>query len=131
EVVVLRRNVRLRPPRPPIAVEPEPKPEPKSEPKSEPATVEAVASARVLTPVSGHNPTPVYPRAARRHHIEGIVMIRVDVDDDGVAIRCAVLTTSGCTLLDDAALRAARQWRFDGGPGVIDLPFRFELVRRS
>ena len=88
-------------------------------------------SARVLTPVSGHNPTPVYPRAARRHHIEGIVMIRVDVDDDGVAIRCAVLTTSGCTLLDDAALRAARQWRFDGGPGVIDLPFRFELVRRS
>lgn len=120
---------------PPVA-KAEPKPDP-APPQPEPAPIDAptppsagasVAQPEVLVPVPGENPSPDYPDGARRRGIEGLVLVRIDVDAAGTAVACTVMTSSGNVLLDDAALRAARRWRFRSGPGVVEQPFRFELT---
>jgi periplasmic protein TonB len=88
----------------------------------------AVAQAEVLVPLAGHNPAPGYPDAARRRRLEGTVVVRIAVDATGAAIACTVAASSGSSLLDDAALAAARRWRFTTGPGTLEQPFRFALT---
>ncbi len=89
---------------------------------------DAPPAAKVLVPVAGLNPSPTYPPSARHQHIEGVVLIRLDVDAAGDVIHCEVSRSSGSRLLDEAALTAARRWHFVGGPGQIEIPFRFELL---
>lgn len=118
---------------PPIAkAEPQPEPAPAkaeaTDAPSRPSAGASVAQPEVLVPVPGENPSPEYPDGARRRGIEGLVLVRIDVDATGAAAACTVLTSSGNVLLDDAALRAARRWRFQSGPGVVEQPFRFELA---
>jgi TonB family protein len=72
--------------------------------------------------------TPVYPRAARLAHIEGVVqLILVIGERDTVADLQAV---SGDPLLVKAAMKAVRQWRFTiggwvGTPREIEVPLTF------
>jgi periplasmic protein TonB len=80
------------------------------------------------------NPPPDYPREARRRGHEGLVMLSVNVGVDGKAHAVEVQETSGFDLLDRAALRAVREWRFDpatrGGTPIemtVEVPVRFEL----
>jgi protein TonB len=54
----------------------------------------------------------MYPTAARRRGIEGRVLLEVAVDADGRAVAVRVAESSGHRLLDEAALRAVRDWRF-------------------
>lgn len=94
-----------------------------------PATAPASLSRpEVPAPLLGHNLPPTYPEAARRRRIEGTVVVRIDVDAGGAAVACAVVSSSGCELLDAAAVAAARRWRFANGPGVLEQPFRFALT---
>ncbi|MBL9077457.1 MAG: TonB family protein [Planctomycetes bacterium] len=93
------------------------------------AAAAAITRPEVPVPLPGHNPSPDYPPAARRRGVEGQVVVRIDVAGDGSVQACTVRISSGSTLLDDAALRAARRWRFTNGPGVVEQPFRFELAR--
>ena len=108
---------------PPPAAEPTP-----TEAPTAPSAGASVAQPEVLVPLPGENPSPDYPEGARRRGIEGLVLVRIDVDAAGAAAACKVMTSSGNVLLDDAALRAARRWRFRSGPGVVEQPFRFELT---
>ncbi|MCI0667730.1 MAG: energy transducer TonB [Methylococcaceae bacterium] len=71
----------------------------------------------VFTPASTNanylnNPKPVYPRAARSRHWEGLVMLRVYVTADGHAGEVSVQRSSGHEVLDESALSAVRRWRF-------------------
>lgn len=100
-------------------------------PAAAPSPQSSVAQPQVLVAIPGQNPTPDYPEGARRRRLEGVVIVRIEVAADGSAGDCVVLTSSGCVLLDDAALRAARRWRFQSGPGVVEQPFRFELLAKS
>jgi len=93
-----------------------------------PSPAPSPARPEVLVPVPGENPSPDYPAGARRRGVEGTVIVRILVAADGLAADCSILTSSGNALLDDAALRAARRWRFQSGPGVVEQPFRFELI---
>ena len=83
--------------------------------------------------VAGNRP-PKYPLAARRHGLEGRVLLRVEVDDAGIAHRVAVTKSSGHKILDEAARLAAGKWQFlpalvGGEPasGAIDVPIVFRL----
>ena len=87
-------------------------------------------SSRTLTARPGDATPPRYPEAARRRGIEGTVLVTVVVGADGIPIQCHVQRSSGSKLLDDAALRAAWSWRFDGGPGSAEIPFVFRLRSR-
>ena len=54
---------------------------------------------------------PVYPAVAQEHHVQGKVTMQVTVGKDGSVIDVKVL--SGPSLLQDAAVEAARKWRFE------------------
>ncbi len=82
----------------------------------------AVGSPResdVSTSDSGHsiayrqNPAPIYPSLARREKQQGLVLLRVEVSEEGVALRVEVEQSSGHRLLDAAALKAVHAWRFE------------------
>ena len=76
--------------------------------------------------------SPEYPLRARRNGIEGTVTLAVEVRADGHAGEISVRKTSGSGMLDDAAVRAVRQWEFapyrEGGRAIartygIDVTF--------
>ena len=81
-----------------------------------------------------HNPTPVYPAAARRTGYEGTVVIRARIQIDGSADRVEIKKSSGYGVLDQAALEAVRKWRFiparRGNEAVVEwveIPWQFKL----
>lgn len=94
---------------------------------------EPVGVTRGVQVVGGNRP-PRYPMAARRQGLEGHVLLRIEVDGTGVATRVTVSKSSGHRVLDDSALRAAKDWRFlpalvDGraASGAVDVPITFRL----
>ncbi len=81
------------------------------------------------TPLTELNSPPGYPARAIRMGLQGTVLLSVEVDAMGWVASCAVQVSSGSSLLDSAAVRAVRKWRFDGGPGAVTLPVQFSLRR--
>lgn len=84
------------------------------------------------------NPAPIYPPAAVRDGVEGIVEIEIAVDASGRPSKVLLAKTSGSALLDEAALSAAKLWRFtpamsSAGPtnSRVVVPVRFALSGRS
>ncbi len=63
-------------------------------------------------PLPGCNTPPAYPWTAWRRGIEGTVTVLLEIDRAGAVTQAHVAVSSGCSLLDDAALQALRQWRF-------------------
>lgn len=87
-------------------------------------------------PAYRSNPAPAYPTQSRRHRQEGAVLLGVEVSSDGRATRVEVEVSSGHSLLDEAALKAVRRWRFEParlGDRPVDsrvqVPIRFQLDR--
>lgn len=81
---------------------------------------------------------PVYPRVAREEGWEGTVIIQVEVQPDGRPAKIRLHTSSGHAILDQAALKAVKQWHFiparDGNIPVRKLakiPIRFELQKQG
>jgi len=60
--------------------------------------------------------TPVYPEAAQRAGLEGIVVLRAYIGEDGRVADLRVV--SGAPILAEAALQAVQQWRYK--PLMID-----------
>jgi len=80
------------------------------------------------------NRPPRYPRLARRRGWEGRVLLEVEVLQDGTVADVVVSETSGYAVLDAAAAKAVRGWRFE--PGIrfgrpvamrVTVPVRFRL----
>jgi protein TonB len=80
------------------------------------------------------NPAPSYPAVARRRGYEGTVLLNVLVDKGGQVAELRVEESSGHAMLDQAALRSVRGWRFE--PAVrgdekvsmwVRVPIRFQL----
>jgi len=59
---------------------------------------------------------PVYPPAAIQRRVEGVVKLRLMVEPDGSVGQ--VYLDSGPPLLVDAAINAARRWRYS--PASVD-----------
>lgn len=95
-------------------------------------TVEYIAPT--ATSSRWHNPAPDYPPTSRKKKEQGVVWISVHIDAKGNLLELTLKQSSGFTRLDQAALRAVRQWRFEpatrqGQPvsAWYDLPVRFSL----
>lgn len=80
-------------------------------------------------------PAPDYPWSARRRGIEGRVVLRLEVDADGLPTGIELVHSSGSDALDQAAITALRQWRLrpalaDGVPvaGRVLVPIVFKLT---
>lgn len=139
EAALAAREDPWPPPRPRpvpiVAATPRPAPIPSPAPTL-PTFIPArlVADARLAPP-------PVYPAAARRRGLEGVVVLIARVGADGALLALEVSESSGWASLDEEALRAVRAWRRgafapatrDGEPmpGEVRLRFRFELTDRA
>jgi periplasmic protein TonB len=82
-------------------------------------------------PVPVKTPPPSYPDQLRRDGVEGTVAVRVQIDEDGNVIDCAV-SKSSHEGFERPALAAVRGWKFKpaskGGKPVkasIIIPMRF------
>jgi protein TonB len=115
---------------------PEPKKVEKKPSPQRPTSVATAKTANVPQPVVIRNTPPVYPETARRAGWEGRVTVRVEVSADGLPMSVALQKSSGYGVLDQAALRAVKGWRFQprtmGGvamAGMVDVPVNFTLSR--
>ena len=63
-------------------------------------------------------PTPAYPAAAKSAHQSGKVGVLVRVRANGTAAATSVYQGSGNPLLDQAAVNAARSWKFSATPSL-------------
>ena len=85
----------------------------------------SAAEARRIT-VS--TPQPDYPYDARRNRIEGRGVFKLVLTKAGEVGSIQVLKSTGSKILDDAAEKALRQWRFK--PGIVqrvNVPINFVL----
>ena len=83
-----------------------------------------------------HTPLPAYPAAAREQRLEGLVVLSVLVGTSGGVVDVSVATSSGSSLLDAAAVGAARKWTFVPArrgsravESVVEVPVKFALSR--
>lgn len=81
------------------------------------------------------NPAPVYPFLSRQRGEEGTVLLKVEVLPTGRSGELIVLSSSGFTLLDEAAAKAVKEWQFKparrGNEPVtvwVEIPVTFQLI---
>lgn len=77
-------------------------------------------------------PAPAFPLEAKKSGLKGTVLLLVEVDEAGRPSSVCIQRTSGYELLDSAALRTVRGWRFEpaqmNGQAVssrAEVPIRF------
>jgi protein TonB len=85
-----------------------------------------------------YSPTPKYPDLARRAGIQGQAVVKALVDIDGSIMDAQILKSSGNQMLDEAALAAARQWKFTPAKQrdkfvrvYVSIPVNFRLTDRG
>lgn len=85
-------------------------------------------------PRGGYQTRPVYPETARRAGVEGITILKFEVQANGGVGAVMVERSAGHQDLDRAAIAAVRRWEFEparrGRQPVaawVTLPVRFEL----
>ncbi|WP_189416820.1 energy transducer TonB [Cellvibrio zantedeschiae] len=121
------------------AIQQEAQPEP-APPVDNPVKSAEPTSAPVVPPQADashlNNPAPVYPTQSRRLREQGTVVLEVLVKADGSLGDLRLKTSSGSDRLDEAALRAVKNWHFvpaKRGSESIDfwyeLPIEFSLNR--
>jgi len=87
-----------------------------------------------LPPQKIYFPSPEYPWKAKRNNWEGTVHLRAEVLPNGKIGEILILDSSGYEILDQAARKAIKTWRFKpalkNGTAVIcykEIPVRFQL----
>ena len=101
----------------PKLVEPEPEREqmetPSIPPPSPPAPAVAPKQAKIDAPPKPHKTIkPDYPKGARQRGEQGDVVLEIRVNAAGIVDRVDIVSPSGFSELDEAAVRAARTARF-------------------
>ncbi|MGB8634216.1 MAG: energy transducer TonB [Rhodanobacteraceae bacterium] len=125
----------LQPPDPPVVMS-EPSPMAKvATPPSPPTAHQSSTNVRPSARISYREKyRPQYPIQAIRMRQEGTVQLKILVSEDGNPLKIQVSHSSGYRSLDQAAIAAARQWKFnparqDGVPrqGWVIIPIEFGL----
>lgn len=81
--------------------------------EEKPAAVEEPEEANsTARPSYGFTPRPGYPAVAIRRGYEGSVLLNVHVLPNGKPEEVTVFKSSGHKVLDNAALKAVKKWRF-------------------
>jgi len=92
------------------------------------------AAIQIARPIYKKNPSPKYPRRARKLGYEGVVILDVQVDENGVVNDLKILESSGHEILDNAAVSSVKRWQFEPGTSNgkkvkmwVKVPIRFQL----
>jgi protein TonB len=90
--------------------------------------------SREARPMYRTNPSPRYPRLARKRGYEGTVILEVLVEPSGRVKDLQVFKSGGYAILDKAAVTSVKDWLFE--PGMrgdekvemwVKIPIRFKL----
>lgn len=73
------------------------------------------------------NPPPIYPHEAKRKRVQGVVLVRLSLNETGVVDKAITLPPRIDPLLEEAALTAIHQWRFKPGVRTLEVPIEFKL----
>ncbi len=80
------------------------------------------------------NPSPIYPESARRLGQEGLVVLMVSVSREGYPDSVGIKQSSGYVLLDEAAVKSVKRWKFQPAKigtlpieSKVEVPIRFQL----
>lgn len=117
--LAVAKPTRPTPPTPEVEVAP-PVPAPLPAPVTE--------AAHVVEVIPGEDPKPDYPSLARKRGWAGITEVAVVVDATGSVVEATVAKSSSYPVLDRAAVRAVRGWRFRGGAGRTSVVVEFRLT---
>jgi protein TonB len=89
---------------------------------------------REATPLYRRNPLPDYPLLGRKRGYQGTVILEVLVSREGRVADLRLSSSSGYSVLDQAALTSVKTWLFDpgtrGGEKIdmwVKVPVRFQL----
>lgn len=63
-------------------------------------------------PVKLYAPTPAYPFLARKNQWEGVTLLEILVRADGLIGETSIIQSSGYRVLDRAAVKAVKRWRY-------------------
>lgn len=96
------------------------------------STGQAAGKPNIISPRLVQKIAPIYPEAAKKAGIEGVVILSVSLDVKGDVIRARVIKS--IPELDQAALDAVRQWKYepmrvDGTPRPIVFTVEVEFKR--
>lgn len=80
--------------------------------KADTTVAQAVTTKFVADATTAYAPAPEYPRMARLRGLVGNVILRLGINEQGQVIQTQITKTSGHEMLDQAALEALKQWRF-------------------
>ncbi|GAB6081367.1 hypothetical protein JCM30471_02810 [Desulfuromonas carbonis] len=85
-------------------------------------------------PQAASNPPPAYPRQAREQGWAGSVWLQIRIGSSGGVETVHLEQSSGYPLLDEAAIEAVRNWKFEparqAGQAIattVRVPIRFRL----
>jgi protein TonB len=85
-------------------------------------------------PLYSRNPPPPYPRIAKARGYQGRTLLKVLVGPDGRVKEITVAASSGYAVLDEAAVKAVRQWLFEPARQGLEplamwvtVPIRFQI----
>ena len=85
---------------------------------------------------SADNPIPKYPKLAIRQKHQGQVIICADIGIEGGVSNASICNSSGSNLLDNAALKTIKNWRFTAARqgnefvvATIQVPITFSLSK--
>ena len=109
------------------------KPPEVAEKEVEPASASTFVQAD-SRPFALDNPKPVYPSAARRRGMQGVVLLQVKVSDEGSVTGIHIMRSSGFRVLDIAATNSVKQWQFmparqndENVTSTVQVPIHFIL----
>jgi protein TonB len=110
---------------------PPPRPPP-SEKKFVPVKAAEMSMSRAKA-MAINSPRPPYPYEARAHKITGSGVIVANVDAaSGTVTDASVASSTGSSILDDAAVSTFRRWRFrPGSVSKVRIPITFTLTGAS
>jgi protein TonB len=96
------------------------------------------AGTTIAMPRYFDNKRPAYPVAARRNGYEGTIVLSAQVLTSGDVGDLRIKKSSGYEILDQSALEAVRQWRFEPGKRMgqpvttwVEVPIRFVLTAQG
>jgi protein TonB len=119
---------------PPIPPQSKTAPENAAQPDVRSSGLHAAATKSSASPDNGvgdkatwQQPAPEYPQEAREKGLEGTVVISIVTDESGAVKEATLVTSSGHTVLDVAALSAVKQWKLSPSQTVeAPIVFRFQ-----
>lgn len=112
-----------------------------TQPEAVAATAEAKPDELPVTEAKGYagylsNPAPEYPEVAFDRGWEGRVVLRILVSASGSPVEINIKQSSGKKVLDDAAIRTVKRWKFAPAKrgstpieGWVDVPIDFKLPK--